>query len=237
MRYSTLIAFLSLTVPAAFGAGASLHLLQKPAMNKTTIVFTYAGDLWSVPREGGVAHAADRRAAGKETEAAFSPDGETLAFTGEYDGNIDVFTMPVAAACPSASLIIPTPTAWWAGRRTARAFCSAPIARAYSRYTQLLRSRPTAACPTCCRCRWRAPALIRRTASTWLCAARWRTVRHRIQQFRLLETLSRRRGQLSLAGQSRRPEHVENSAHGFERYSIPCGSATRFISSPTATAR
>ena len=40
---------------SAFAAGPTLHLLHKPVMNKTTIVFTYAGDLWSVPREGGLA--------------------------------------------------------------------------------------------------------------------------------------------------------------------------------------
>jgi len=55
MKYSALIAILTATVPAAFGAGATLHLLQRPAMNKTEIVFSYAGDLWSVNRQGGVA--------------------------------------------------------------------------------------------------------------------------------------------------------------------------------------
>ena len=55
MRYSALLVFLSAAIPGAFGAGATLHLLQKPAMNKTAIVFSYAGDLWSVPRQGGVA--------------------------------------------------------------------------------------------------------------------------------------------------------------------------------------
>ena len=72
MRYSALIAFLSTTIPAAFGAGASLHLLQKPAMNKTQIVFSYAGDLWSVPREGGVA---TRLTAGVTDPACLKPRG------------------------------------------------------------------------------------------------------------------------------------------------------------------
>ena len=78
---------------------ANLHLLHKPVMNKTTIVFTYAGDLWSVPREGGMATRLTT-GTGNETEAAVSPDGSTLAFSGEYDGNIDVFTMPIAGGTP-----------------------------------------------------------------------------------------------------------------------------------------
>ncbi len=81
-------------------AAPSLHLLHKPVMNKTTIVFTYAGDLWSVPREGGTATRLTT-GTGNETEAAMSPDGATLAFSGEYDGNVDVFTMPVAGGTPA----------------------------------------------------------------------------------------------------------------------------------------
>ncbi|MGA3188167.1 MAG: PDZ domain-containing protein [Bryobacteraceae bacterium] len=83
----------------ALSAAPALHLLHKPVMNKTTIVFTYAGDLWSVPREGGMATRLTG-GSGNETEAAISPDGATLAFTGEYDGNIDVFTMPVTGGVP-----------------------------------------------------------------------------------------------------------------------------------------
>ena len=80
-------------------SAAPLHLLHKPAMNRTTIVFTYAGDLWSVARDGGVATRLTG-GTGNETEAAISPDGSTLAFSGEYDGNVDVFTMPVAGGTP-----------------------------------------------------------------------------------------------------------------------------------------
>jgi tricorn protease len=57
--------------------------LRDPTMNHTTIVFSYAGDLWSVPREGGDAR---RLTTGPGTEATphFSPDGTQIAFTGEY---------------------------------------------------------------------------------------------------------------------------------------------------------
>ncbi len=91
-------AALILAVPA-FAQPGALHLLQKPAMNKDLIVFSYASDLWSVPRAGGLAQ---RLTAGQgfESDAAFSPDGATIAFTGEYDGNTDVFTIPVAGGIP-----------------------------------------------------------------------------------------------------------------------------------------
>jgi tricorn protease len=95
MRFLAL--FLAFTA-ACFGADEPL-LLQKPALNKTHIVFVYAGDLWSVPRAGGSAVRLTS-AAGYETEPAFSPDGTQIAFTGEYDGNVDVFVMPASGGVP-----------------------------------------------------------------------------------------------------------------------------------------
>ncbi len=74
-------------------------LLQNPALNKTHIVFVYAGDLWSVPRAGGDALRLTS-GAGVETDPAFSPDGSRIAFTGEYDGNVDVFTIPASGGVP-----------------------------------------------------------------------------------------------------------------------------------------
>lgn len=106
MRNFCLFALLCATVPAAFGAGGSLHLLQKPAMNKTVIVFSYGGDLWSVPRQGGVATRLTV-GTGMETEAALSPDGNTIAFSGEYDGNVDVFSMPVTGGVPKRATYHP----------------------------------------------------------------------------------------------------------------------------------
>jgi len=83
----------------AFAAPASVHLLQKPAMSKTEIVFSYAGDLWTVSRQGGVATRLTS-GVGFETEAAYSPDGSAIAFTGEYDGNVDVFTIAASGGVP-----------------------------------------------------------------------------------------------------------------------------------------
>ena len=68
-------------------------------MNKSEIVFSYAGDLWTVSRQGGVASRLTS-GSGVETEIAFSPDGATVAFTGQYDGNTDVFTVPTTGGVP-----------------------------------------------------------------------------------------------------------------------------------------
>ncbi|MGH9947270.1 MAG: S41 family peptidase, partial [Pyrinomonadaceae bacterium] len=67
-------------------------LFRQPTMNRTNSVFVFAGDLWSVPRGGG---AAIRLTSGRGNEASpmFSPDGNWVAFTGEYDGNVDVYVV------------------------------------------------------------------------------------------------------------------------------------------------
>ena len=81
------------------GSEARPILAQKPALNQTHVVFVYAGDLWKVSREGG---SAQRLTSGPgiETCPVFSPDGTSIAFTGEYDGNVDVFIMPAEGGEP-----------------------------------------------------------------------------------------------------------------------------------------
>jgi tricorn protease len=68
-------------------------------MSRTQIVFAYAGDLWTVSRQGGAASRLTS-GAGIEDSPAFSPDGTSIAFTGEYDGNIDVYTIPSTGGVP-----------------------------------------------------------------------------------------------------------------------------------------
>jgi len=74
-------------------------LLRNPTVSKTHIVFVYAGDLWIVSREGGEA-ARLTTGIGIETAPLFSPDGKTIAFTGEYDGNTDIYTVPATGGVP-----------------------------------------------------------------------------------------------------------------------------------------
>jgi tricorn protease len=75
------------------------HIFQRPALSKNLIAFGYADDLWTVPREGGKATRLTT-GVGIETAPVFSPDGSTVAFAGEYDGNTDVFTIPATGGIP-----------------------------------------------------------------------------------------------------------------------------------------
>jgi tricorn protease len=70
------------------------RLLRFPALHGNQVVFTYAGDLYTVPVQGGVARRLTSDPKGFEMFAHFSPDGKTLAFTGQYDGNTEVYVMP-----------------------------------------------------------------------------------------------------------------------------------------------
>ncbi len=107
-RISIILALCFCLAATAFGQGKPPLLMRTPTMNKTHIVFSYAGDLWSVPRGGGVA---DRltTGVGREFAPLFSPDGQWIAFTGEYDGNVDVYLMPASGGEPRRLTFHPGP--------------------------------------------------------------------------------------------------------------------------------
>jgi tricorn protease len=74
-------------------------LLRRPTVSKTQIAFSYGGDLWIVDRNGGEARRLTSDV-GIEIDPIFSPDGSMIAFTGEYDGNEDVYVIPAAGGSP-----------------------------------------------------------------------------------------------------------------------------------------
>ncbi len=74
-------------------------MLRFPDVGPTHIAFRYANDIWLVPREGGVATPM-ASPPGQESLPKFSPDGGRLAFMGNYDGNVDLYTIPVAGGSP-----------------------------------------------------------------------------------------------------------------------------------------
>src|SRR5437773_11355718 len=100
MRLRTLIfaAILITGARSAFAADNAVLLVRSPTVNRTHVVFVYGGYLWSVPRNGGDAR--QLTTAGHEGLPIFSPDGNWIAFTGEYDGNVDVFIMPAEGGEP-----------------------------------------------------------------------------------------------------------------------------------------
>jgi tricorn protease len=76
------------------------RLLAQPAISKTHVAFIYAGDLWVADLDG---RNLKRLTAddGGEGNPAFSPDGLLIAFTAQYDGNVDVYVVPVAGGVPT----------------------------------------------------------------------------------------------------------------------------------------
>jgi tricorn protease len=102
VRISLLITGLFIAMLAFGGqAGAAEDtplLVQSPTLSRTQIAFGYGGYLWSVAREGGEAR--QLTTGGHEGGPIFSPDGKWIAFTGEYDGNIDVFVMSAEGGEP-----------------------------------------------------------------------------------------------------------------------------------------
>ncbi len=84
---------------AAGEASAQTKLLRFPDIHEDKVVFTYAGDLWTASADGG---GATRLTAhpGLEMFAQFSPDGKWIAFTGQYDGDEQVYVIPAAGGVP-----------------------------------------------------------------------------------------------------------------------------------------
>jgi tricorn protease len=86
-------------LPFLIQAQDEARLLRFPAINGDKVVFTYAGDLYTVARTGGMARKLTNHE-GYEMFARFSPDGRQLAFTAQYDGNTEVYVMPAEGGVP-----------------------------------------------------------------------------------------------------------------------------------------
>lgn len=88
-----------LLCPRIGTAQESTRLLRQPDISSTDIVFVYGGDLWLVPRTGGVARRLTANPSIKHFPK-FSPDGKSIAFTGNYDGNNSIYTIPAVGGEP-----------------------------------------------------------------------------------------------------------------------------------------
>jgi tricorn protease len=94
-----LAALAAVPLSAAESVKPSAQMLRYPDVSADRIAFLYADDLWTVPREGGLATPL-ASPPGEETRPRFSPDGKTLAFVGNYDGNADIYTVPIDGGVP-----------------------------------------------------------------------------------------------------------------------------------------
>lgn len=99
----TLMAFLVVGLALAWtgrsAAQEEARLLRFPHIHGNTVVFTYAGDLYTVPLEGGEAKRLTSHE-GLELFARFSPDGQWIAFSGEYAGTRQVYVIPSTGGEP-----------------------------------------------------------------------------------------------------------------------------------------
>ncbi len=169
-RFSTWCGWLALSLMCVLGScrrsDAQTKLLRFPDLHGDKVVFTYAGDLWTAPAVGGPASRLTAHP-GLELFAKFSPDGKQLAFTGQYDGDEQVYVIPASGGEPMQLTYYPARgrcqtdgasiTRSTAGLLTASPSSSARCARAgrcpipgFTPY------RPTAGCRRPCRCPSRA---------------------------------------------------------------------------------
>jgi tricorn protease len=93
---ATAVAFLLLASSAVF---AQTRLLRFPDIHGDRVAFTYGGDIWTAPTTGGSAIRLTAHP-GAEVFAKFSPDGKWIAFTGQYDGDEQVYVIPSSGGVP-----------------------------------------------------------------------------------------------------------------------------------------
>ncbi|MCE2616145.1 S41 family peptidase [Phocaeicola oris] len=98
MRRKILFAFLLLG-SAMVASAQEARLLRFPTTNGSDVVFSYGGDLYKAPIHGGEAVRLTSHV-GYEMFARFSPDGKSIAFTGQYDGNTEVYLIPASGGEP-----------------------------------------------------------------------------------------------------------------------------------------
>ncbi len=97
-RLLSVLGILVLSLSASLAAGEA-KLLRTPDINGDLLVFVYAGDIWSVPAQGGTARRLTSHP-GLELFPKISPDGKWIAFSAEYSGTRQVYVMPSEGGTP-----------------------------------------------------------------------------------------------------------------------------------------
>jgi tricorn protease len=122
-------------------------MFRYPTVSATQIAFVYAGDVWVAPKTGGAASRLSTPL-GEEQLPRFSPDGKTLAFTANYDGNWDVYTVPSAGGALTRLTHHPARDAvlgWYPDGKSI--LISTPMAAGTNRFNQLYRLPATGGLP------------------------------------------------------------------------------------------
>jgi tricorn protease len=98
-RAAALAVALASLAAQPLGAQIDARMFRYPDVSATHITFVYAGDIWIVPKSGGMAHRLSSPP-GEETFPRFSPDGSRIAFSANYDGNTDIYVVPTMGGEP-----------------------------------------------------------------------------------------------------------------------------------------
>jgi len=98
MKKALLLLFFCLITDTVL-AQISAKLMRDFDVSQSHITFVYGGDIWVVNKDGGTAYQVTS-SPGEEERPKFSPDGEFIAYTASYNGNRDVYVMPVMGGVP-----------------------------------------------------------------------------------------------------------------------------------------
>ena len=125
-----------LLASSCFAQSGGPLLLQYPSVSATKIVFVYGDDLWQILRDGGVAERLTSGTGGK-SHPYFSPDGSQIAFSADFDGNVDVYVMPAVGGPPRRLTYHPTSDEVQGWTRDGKQILFASNRDSYSRFTRL----------------------------------------------------------------------------------------------------
>jgi tricorn protease len=135
----------------ALHADPDIHdsrLLAQPAVSARHVAFIYADDLWVADLDGKNVRRLTSDV-GVEMSPVFSPDGATIAFSAQYDGNVDVYTIPVEGGSPTRLTWHPNPDVVRGFTADGKAVLfSSPRSAFTGRYTQLFTVPLTGGMPT-----------------------------------------------------------------------------------------
>ena len=96
---ASLVACVALAPPIVAQQSEATELLRFPDLHDDQVAFVYAGDIWLAPADGGTARRLTTHP-GLELFPKFSPDGDWIAFTGQYDGDEQVYVVPTRGGEP-----------------------------------------------------------------------------------------------------------------------------------------
>ena len=102
MKILRITLFFFITILTGFHTSAQVdaRLFRYPDVSENHITFSYGGDIWVVRKSGGTANRLSSPN-GEESWPKFSPDGSKIAFSGNYDGNTDVYVVESMGGIPT----------------------------------------------------------------------------------------------------------------------------------------